>query len=258
VTDEDKENHPHDTGITTYSCGWAATQSKVEVTSRSKKRVCLRTTQLLVKFEGSPKVTVATWKPPKRLSAACECEKTNYNEAVIEHERWHVNDIKEVETNHTEAWNNNQPEFKACGYGKFAKKNAKEALKKKIRKRARKECLRINADINRRARKYDATHQLSPMDCSFCRPGQKASQKASDSKCVDDPCGGRCGGKYPTCCATEEWNICANLETGFDQVGHGVVHCGQCVNGRCHFGETCDNGQCCGHGGDPASCQPPF
>jgi hypothetical protein len=90
VTDEDKKNHKGDTAVTTYSCGWNLMQSQVKVTSRNKKEVCLRATQLLVEFEGDTTVTVATWKPPKRLSAACECEKTNYDEAAIEHERWHL------------------------------------------------------------------------------------------------------------------------------------------------------------------------
>src|SRR5215207_7711260 len=43
VTDEHKKNHKGDTAITTYSCGWKATQYKVEVTSRTKNSVCLRT-----------------------------------------------------------------------------------------------------------------------------------------------------------------------------------------------------------------------
>ena len=272
VTDETGENNPHLGGVTTFECKPKPARKlfKTEVKSRNKKRVCLHTTQLLVEtpFELGPTVTVAVWQPPKPLSAGCKCEKTNYDEALEEHERWHFNDINEVEANHNETWSINPPELEAC---EPTLEKAKIALEKKIRNRARSECKRIHAEIKRRARTFDATHVLSPMDCSFCKPGKKASQKASDSKCVSETCGPNgvsCPPEKPTCCE----GVCVNLNVGVVIDGE-YRHCGKCGT-SCGPGSTCglavsrgitcpdpvdgvcSPGMCCGCGAG-CNCVPP-
>lgn len=237
VTDESGKKHPRDGAVTTFGCKWARKLFKTEVKSRNKKRVCLHTTQLLVEtpFELDPTVTVAVWKPPKPLSAGCKCEKTNYVEALEEHERWHVDDINEVEANHNETWSKNPPKLKACGP---TLEEAKNVLENKIRNRARSECKRIHEEIIRRARKFDDTYKLSPMDCSFCQPGQKSAQKASDSKCVSETCGPKgvtCPPDKADCCNGK----CVNIQTNFN-------NCGRCGK-KCATGQACKEGVCMGN-----------
>jgi hypothetical protein len=83
------------------------------------------------------------------------------------------------------------------------------------------------------------------MDCSFCKPGQKASQKASDSKCVSETCGPNgvsCPPDKPSCCNDQ----CTNTQTDPN-------NCGQC-GVQCSQGDTCVNGSC--QGGGQGKCSP--
>src|SRR5215208_4305653 len=69
------------------------------------------------------------------------------------------------------------------------------------------------------------------MECSFCKPGQRAS----NSKCVSETCGPNgvsCPPDKPDCCKGQ----CVDLKADSN-------NCGTCGN-ACPAGESCNQGKC--------------
>jgi hypothetical protein len=201
VTDEHGNPHPGAAGYTTYRCG-SHTSYDVKIT-RKPGKVCLKVTQLKATFDkwstATGKVTVADWRPTEPQSKGCMLEETWFREEVLDHERWHIGDINKVVAMATTRWRKRPPKFGRTCAGNETQ--ARTALEEKIGNRADAECTRIEEDIIRRAKKYDANNSVPGMDCRNCC---SEGQTVCDGYCADlltDPnncgqCGVRCKPYY--------------------------------------------------------------
>ena len=184
VTDEHGEPHPGGAGYTTFRCR-SRTNYVADIT-RKRGEVCFKVKKggLNATFDkwstATGKVTVADWRPPEPQSKGCELEETWFREAALDHERWHIGDINKVAAMANTRWRKHPPKFGRTCAGNETQ--ARTALEEKIGNRADDECTRIEEDIKRRARAYDAKNSVPGMDCRNCC---SEGQTVCDGYCVD-------------------------------------------------------------------------